>query len=76
MNKQRLSEFFQVMYQLLSPGKLMVSPRLSIGSTLTLDDLGNYRESKRITAEIIKKAQDQFVYHKSEMLTPSALNSA
>ena len=71
VNKQRLSEFFQVMYQLLAPGKLMVSPSLSFAPPVTLDDLGvrGTRDIDKITSEIIKKAQEHFKFHESKMLT-------
>ena len=69
VNKQRLSEFFQVMNQLLVPGKLMISPNLSFAQTLTLDDLGNYKDLKKISKEIIRRAQDHFDYHSSRLLT-------
>ena len=70
VNKQRLSEYFQVMNQLLVPGKLMVSPNLSFAPTLTLDDLGNCKDLKEISREIIKRAQEHFDYHSSQLLTP------
>jgi len=71
VNKQRLSEFFQVMYQLLAPGKLMVSPSLSFGPPVTLDDLGvkDRKDINKITDEVIKKAQEQFQFHKNKLLT-------
>jgi hypothetical protein len=69
VNKQRLSEFFQVMYQLLSPGKLMLSPNLTFAQTLTLEDLENKKDLKKITSEIIQRAQKQLEIHKSQFLT-------
>jgi len=69
VNKQRLSEFFQVMYQLLVPGKLMVSPNLSIGPALTLKELGDYQDIKTITSEVIKRARKQFQFHNSQFFT-------
>lgn len=71
VNKQRLSEFFQVMYQLMSPGKLMVTPSLSFGEACTLDNLGvsGSRNIYQITQEIIKKAQEQFQIHTANFLT-------
>lgn len=63
VNKQRLSEFFQVMYQLMAPGKLMISPNLSFAPTLTLDQLGGGRDIHKITAKIIHKAREQFDIH-------------
>jgi hypothetical protein len=71
VNKQRLSEFFQVMHQLMSPGKLMLSPSVSFAPVLSLEDLGGGRDIHKITKEIIKKAQDQFNFHKSKFLTPA-----
>jgi hypothetical protein len=68
VNKQRLSEFFQVMYQLMAPGKLMVSPNLSFAPTLTLDDLGGGRDIHNITREIIIRAKDQFEFHRKHLL--------
>lgn len=70
VNKQRLAEFFQVMYQLLAPGKLMVSPNLSFGAPVTLDDLGlsDKQDIKKITDEVIKKAQEQFQFHQNKLL--------
>lgn len=70
VNKQRLSEFFQVMYQLLVPGKIMVSPNLSFGLPVTLDDLGleDKKNINKITQGIIKNAQEQFQFHKNNLL--------
>jgi len=70
VNKQRLSEFFQVMHQLMSPGKLMVAPNLSFGKAYSLDDLGlkGSRDINLITQEIINKAQEQFKIHEASFL--------
>jgi len=70
VNKQRLSEFFQVMYQLLAPGKLMVSPSLSFGLPLSLDEIGlrDTSDINKITDEIIKKAQTHFLFHSKAFL--------
>ena len=76
VNKQRLSEFFQVMNQLMAPGKLMVSPNLSFAPTLTLDDLGGGRDIHKITKEIIINAQEQFEIHRKHLLTTYNPNPA
>jgi hypothetical protein len=68
VNKQRLSEFFQVMYQLMAPGKLMVSPNLSFAPTLTLADLGGGSDIHKITKEIIHKAMEQLEFHRKNLL--------
>ena len=71
VNKQRLSEFFQVMNQLMSPGKLMVSPNLTFGEAYDLGDLGlkGSRDVNLITKEIIEKALEQFKFHQAAYLT-------
>jgi hypothetical protein len=76
VNKQRLSEFFQVMHQLMAPGKLMVSPDLSFGPEITLNDLGSGRDIHKITLEIIKKARLQFDIHRSQFLSDYRLTTA
>jgi hypothetical protein len=76
VNKQRLSEFFQVMYQLMSPGKLMVSPDLSFAPVLTLRDLGGGRDIHQITMQIIKKAQEQYRFHHTKFLGNYIMNPA
>ncbi|HDD62026.1 MAG: hypothetical protein DRI65_06000 [Chloroflexota bacterium] len=70
VNKQRLAEFFQVMYQLLVPGRIMVSPNLSFGSPVTLDDLRleDKKNINKITDGIIIKAQEQFQFHQNNLL--------
>lgn len=71
VNKQRLSEFFQVMNQLMSPGKLLVSPNLSFGKANNLDDMGlrDSRDTEKITQTIIKEALDQFKFHEASFLS-------
>jgi hypothetical protein len=70
VNKQRLSEFFQVMHQLLAPGKLLVTPNLSFTAAFTLEDLGmaNVRDAAQITREIINIAREQFEFHRARLL--------
>ncbi len=71
VNKQRLSEFFQVMHQLMSPGKLMVTPQLTVGEALTLYDLGlnGSKDIHKITQAIIDEAQEVFQIHKASFLS-------
>lgn len=66
VNKQRLSEFFQVMHQILAPGKLMVSPSLSFTAPFTLEDLDlvGCRDIQQISSEIIKRARQHFNSHR------------
>ena len=76
VNKQRLSEFFQVMYQLMAPEKLKVSPNLSFAPAFTLDELGSHRDIKQITKEIIRRAQNQLSIHTSQFFAPNLPSSA
>lgn len=70
VNKQRLSEFFQVMHQLMSPGKLLVTPNLTIGAAYDLEDLGlkGSRDVNLITKQIIEKALEHFKFHEAAYL--------
>lgn len=70
INKQRLSEFFQVMHQLMSPGKLMVTPNLSFGEAYSLEDMGleGSRDIEKITKVVIKEAQKHFKEHEASFL--------
>ena len=54
----------------MSPGKLMVSPNLSFGKALTLEDMGlkGSRDIEKITREIIEEAQAQFKTHQASFL--------
>ena len=69
VNKQRLSEFFQVMHQILVPGKLLVSPRLSFTTPFTLEDLdlGGCKDIQHISQEIISRAQHHFNFHQANL---------
>jgi hypothetical protein len=70
VNKQRLSEFLQVMSQLLSPGKMMVSPNLTFDESVLLADLilKDPKDINQITDEIIKRAQSHFDFHQERFL--------
>lgn len=70
VNKQRLSEFFQVMHQLMAPGKLMIRPNLSFGTARSLEDLGlmGTKDIQVITKAIIQEAQQQFRIHETQFL--------
>ena len=71
VNKQRLSEFFQVMHQLMSPGEMMVTPQLTFGEALTLDELGlpESKDINQITQAIINKALEVFEVHQASFLS-------
>jgi hypothetical protein len=74
VNKQRLSEFLQVMSQLVRPGQVMVSPNLSFDESVSLADLDlmDSRDINQITDQIIKLAQDHFHIHEKELLPVGA----
>lgn len=71
VNKQRLSEFFQVMHQLMSPGKMMVNPQLTFGEALTVDELGlpGSKDIHQITQAIIHQALEIFKIHQTRFLS-------
>ncbi len=67
VDKQRISEFFQVICQLLTPGRIMVSPRLSFSAPVTLRELGHNLDLKEISSRIIQRAQEQYRFHRSQL---------
>lgn len=71
VNKQRLSEFFQVMCQLMSPGKILVTPQVTFGEALTLDELGlrGSKDINQITQMIINQAREVFKIHQARFLS-------
>jgi len=67
-DKQRISEFFQVMRQMLSPGEFLSSPQLSFVSPLSRDQLLPKGTSNDIGPEIIQRAQEAFSLHSSTLM--------
>ena len=67
-DKQRISEFFQVMRQMLSPEKFLSSPKLSFISSLSRHQLLSRGSSDDIGAEIIRRAQEAFSLHTTTVM--------
>ncbi len=68
VDKQRISEFFQVIRQLLKPKKLLVSPMISFAEPLSLSDLGGDLSTAELSQEIISRALGQYHFHLSNLL--------
>lgn len=60
IDKQRLAEFGQVIYQLRNPGKLMLTPRVSFGKPFSLDDLRLVVESGTLFPIIVDRVKELF----------------
>jgi hypothetical protein len=54
IDKQRLSEFGQVITQLVFPGKLMLSPVISFGPSSTESDLGSAQKKGTLLRAVIE----------------------
>ncbi len=67
-DKQRISEFFQVMRQMLSPEEFLSSPQLSFVSPLSRDQLLARAIGDDIGPEIIRRAQEAFMLHSSTLV--------
>jgi len=67
-DKQRISEFFLVIRQMLSPGEFLSSPQLSFSSPLSRDQLAPSGDITRIGPEIIYRAEELFNTHTTNML--------
>jgi 1-acyl-sn-glycerol-3-phosphate acyltransferase len=63
IDRQRLAEFGQVIAQLREPGKLMMKPRLSIGSHFTEQDLRRVVPSGKLLHAVIDRGRA--LYHES-----------
>ncbi len=63
IDKQRLAEFGQVISQLLRPGKLMITPKLSFGAPFTKADLRAENDEGRLMAGVIARAQALLYEH-------------
>lgn len=63
IDKQRLSEFGQVITQLLKPGKLMLSPAISFGPAIAASRLLEYKGDKPLLNEIIDSEKILLIEH-------------
>lgn len=69
VDKQRISEFFQVIRQLLTPERLLVSPRISFADPLSLADLGGNQSLPALSREIICRATAQYHFHLNQLVS-------
>lgn len=63
IDKQRLSEFGQVITQLLKPGKFMASPAISFGQTISESDLAGQATGGSLLPAVIKVEKDLLKDH-------------
>jgi hypothetical protein len=67
-DKQRISEFFQVIHQMLTPGKFLQTPKLSFANPIAFDHLSPPAKSINIMGALTEQAQQLLTDH---MLTSS-----
>jgi hypothetical protein len=67
-DKQRISEFFLVIRQMLSPGKYLSSPQLSFAEPLTQDQLLYSGMHHEIGPAIIQRAEEALYLHTATFL--------
>lgn len=75
-DKQRIAEFLQGIRQMLAPGKVLLSPKLSFTPPLTLDDLSSNTDLRTLTDEIIQRAEELLPLHSGVLLPPSTFEIA
>jgi hypothetical protein len=63
VDRRRLAEFGQVVTQLLFPGRLMFSPRVSFGPPSTAEQLKEEAQGERVLPAIIARAKALLVEH-------------
>ncbi len=62
-DKQRISEFFQVIHQMLKPGKLLLSPKLTFRKPMTGHSILTSNDPSDIMSFIIDQAQHLLTKH-------------
>ena len=67
-DKQRISEFFLVIRQMLSPGQYLSSPQLSFASPLTRQQLIPSGQISDLGPTIIQRAQEALSFHTTTLL--------
>ena len=63
VDKQRISEFFQVIRQLINHESLKVSPHLTFSSPISLLELGQEKTLKELSQLIVSRALEEFEFH-------------
>ena len=63
IDRQRLAEFWQVVQQLLSPGKLMPSPSITFAPPLSVDELRAEGQADRLLSAVIARAKRLLAEH-------------
>ncbi len=68
LDKQRISEFFQVIRQMASPGELLVSPSLSFAHPLSRRELSPAGDDTQVGAKIVQHAQELLNLHTQSII--------
>lgn len=63
IDKQRLSEFGQVITQLISPGKFYLSPAISFGDSVDISELRGNKSEDSILHRVIAREKELLVRH-------------
>lgn len=63
VDRHRLAEFGQVISQLVNPGRLLITPSVSVGKAVSQDDLMREKTGADIQAEIIALGKDLLRSH-------------
>ncbi len=70
-DKQRISEFVQVIRQIVAPGQLLLSPTVTFSSPLTNNEF-KARDFSNLGQEIVQRAQELLAFHNRSILPHSA----
>lgn len=61
--QRKLAEILQIMQQIVLPGSLLATPRLTFAPPVTLADLANNGAGRSIHAQLVQRAQDLLALH-------------
>jgi len=64
-DRQRIAEFFQVIRQMLSPGKYLQQPKISFADPIKLGDLIQSEKTEELMPALIKRAKQLLADHLS-----------
>lgn len=73
--RRKLAEFFQIMQQMIFPGRLRISPRISFAPPVPALGLYPGDESERLHQSIINRATNLLVEHMNRFKRPVQINN-
>jgi hypothetical protein len=71
-DKQRISEIFQVIQQVIAPGQMLLTPKVAFSAPITDKELGIAGDFSKLQQEIVRRAQELLCFH-SRSIVPHTI---